>query len=196
MQTYPHQQFQFDLMRWPRVSNALRPNMLTRLHAIGHYQQPLKSWVRQLKFNHKLLYADALAQAFCATLAKRSDPLPDILIPAPLHINRYATRHFNQAAEIAQSIGLLTGQKVDSKCLHRKDPTTAQSRLKRAGRIDNVQSAFSACKLETDTQHVAIVDDALTTGATMQAMIDALVRVNSDVKVEAWVMAIALPSVD
>lgn len=171
----------------------MTPHMLARLHAIGHYQGHLKMWIRALKFQHQLLYAEALAKCFAASLSTRTDKLPTVILPAPLHIQGYVTRHFNQATEIAHAIARITGQSVKSEYLLRSKNTMSQKALGRINRIRNVSQAFVAAKLPAQTQHVAIVDDVLTTGATMQAMIDALKCANPTVEIEAWVMAIALP---
>lgn len=92
------------------------------------------------------------------------------LVPVPLHRRRLLWRHFNQAEEIARSLGHLTGLPV-RRVLSRLRRTDSQTRLSRAQRLKNLRGAFAVSKegekfTSGKPQGVVLVDDVFTTGAT------------------------------
>lgn len=193
---FNHSAFNYNLMRWPKIIEAMRPNKLTHLHAFSDYKPPVAYWLKQLKFQQKLLYAEVLADLFVSSIAPRQDSLPEALVPAPLHINRYMSRQYNQARILAQSIGNRLDMPILDGALFREYNTQAQTQLNRRQRISNVSSAFTAPILTPSVSHIAIVDDVITTGATMQAMINAISDSNPNLKIEAWSVAVALSSLN
>lgn len=193
---FNHAQLYYNLMRWPKIIEALRPNTLTRLHAFGEYEYPISYWLKQLKFEHKLIYSEVLADLFVSSILKRPDTLPEALIPAPLHPVRYLNRQFNQARVLAQSIGYRLNIPIIDGKLIRHTPTLAQSQLNREQRFDNVSKVFSAKKISPAVSRIAIVDDVITTGSTMQAMLDTVKLSNPNHEVEVWSIAVALSSLN
>ena len=103
----------------------------------------------------------------------------DVLVPVPLHWKRGWSRRYNQSGALARVIGRQTGVKLSSEALRRVRPTQQQIGLSRKERASNVQGAF---KVAADRQHriqgrrVVLVDDVLTSGATVDACARALLR--------------------
>ncbi|MBP6013763.1 MAG: ComF family protein [Alphaproteobacteria bacterium] len=101
----------------------------------------------------------------------------DVMMPVPLHWWRLAQRRYNQAAVLAQAIGRLTRLPVDTGTLTRPRATRSQGEMPSArSRLKNVAKAFAVAKGRLDGQKVVLVDDVLTTGATVTACAKALRR--------------------
>lgn len=103
----------------------------------------------------------------------------DLIVPVPLHYTRLVARGFNQSAWLAQAIGRAGGRPVSVDALKRTRRTPSQAGLSSRGRRRNVSGAFvvhaRALKRIQDAQ-VLLVDDVLTTGATLNACARALKR--------------------
>lgn len=99
-----------------------------------------------------------------------------LLLPVPLHKERKKQRGYNQAEEIAVGISETLGiEVVDENLVERTKATLTQARMKKEDRKANTQGVFrlnNAAKLENKT--IIIVDDVITTGATVEALIEAL----------------------
>ena len=104
----------------------------------------------------------------------------------PLAARRLRERGFNQALELARVVGRALALPVEFRAMGRSD-TPAQTGLTRAERLDNLRGAFT-CGRDLRERHVAIIDDVITTGATIEAFSQAL-RVAGAVRVDAWALA-------
>jgi len=138
------------------------------------YEFPVDAGIKALKFGRRLYYAPAFGELLIEALQSHSLQV-DALLPVPLHWRRQAFRGFNQAAEISTpvarhySIPVLSG-------VVRHRATPFQSGLPASERSTNLRSAF-VVKRKLNEQHVLIVDDVVTSGATThylaKAMLDA-----------------------
>lgn len=117
-------------------------------------------------------------------------PLPDMIVPVPLHAWRLRERGFNQAAVLARRVGLQSGVPVMD-MLERSRATEPQSALPAKARAANVRGAFS-CSGDLRRRRVALVDDVLTTGHTATECVRVLKRAGAE-QVDLWVAARALP---
>jgi ComF family protein len=119
----------------------------------------------------------------------------DALVPVPLHWRRQWTRRFNQSALLAEEIARSSGSKVAHRALKRIKATAQQVGLDKSARAQNVQGAFRVPpegKAEVTGRKLVLVDDVLTSGATIDACARALLRAGAasvDVLVFARVVA-------
>lgn len=151
------------------------------------YTFPLDQLVQALKFNEQLQLANALADK----LAQRITTRPDCIVPMPLHPARLRERAYNQSLELARRIA----QRLDipllpHACLRVRD-TPPQSALKWKERGQNMRKAF-ACAENFTGKHVAMVDDVMTSGASLNELALALRRAGAS-EISAWVVARTLP---
>jgi ComF family protein len=125
----------------------------------------------------------------------------DALVPVPLHWQRLWGRRFNQAAQLAKVIAIASRLPVLGGSLKRVRATTQQVGLSRSGRADNVQGAFAVTpegRAAIAGKRLVLVDDVLTSGATVDACARTLLRAgagNVDVLVFARVVAPARPPI-
>jgi ComF family protein len=156
------------------------------------YAFPLDRLVQSLKYGHALAVAVPLGDALAAAALRlpAGVPRPEALVPLPLSRTRQRERGFNQAAEIARVVARRTGMSL-CHALARPHDRPAQAGLQWRERRRNVRGAFAACA-PVQGRHLAIVDDVMTTGATMEAAATALLAAGA-ARVDAWVVARALP---
>ena len=132
----------------------------------------------------RMKYADRpeIAQRVALWMARSSaDLLPqtDMIAPVPLHWQRLWSRRFNQAGELARHLAVLSGRYFCPRLLLRVRATPSQIGLGRAARRRNVRGAFEvapAWRKEIKGKSVLIVDDVMTSGATMESCTKALRR--------------------
>ena len=152
-------------------------------HAPFIYQGAMRYLITHLKFNQHYKNARLLGQLFAESLIDRK--LPQCIIPVPLHKKRYRQRGFNQTLEIAKTIGRQLQIPVEPKLCIRHRNTLHQVGLTINKRQDNVKNAFSIIK-ENHYTHVAILDDVMTTGATLQE-IALILKSTGIINIELWV---------
>lgn len=152
------------------------------------YEEAIATWVQALKFHSGFregqVLGELLATAVEGTLGNRGRP--DCIVPMPLATRRLLRRGHNQAAFIARIISKRVHIPVRHRLLTRTRATLKQADLPRSARRANVVRAFAAS--DVTGLHIALVDDVLTTGATMQSATRVLLA-NGAAAVEWWVAA-------
>jgi ComF family protein len=108
------------------------------------------------------------------------------LIPVPLHDARLRERGYDQAQALAREVGRRLDISVDWHGCRRVRATAPQSGLDRVSRQRNVRGAFAVTK-PPGVDHVAVLDDVMTTGATVGALVTALKRVGV-ARVDVWTL--------
>lgn len=137
------------------------------------YAFPIDAAIKALKFRRKLFYAPAFAELLCAAAANLPGDV-DAVLPVPLHWRRRWLRGFNQAVEIGSPVAKQLGVPfVGSVC--RKRATPFQSGLSARERARNLRSAF-VVRDSLPYRHVLIIDDIITTGATVRQLARVLRR--------------------
>jgi ComF family protein len=157
----------------------------------------LRELVLGFKFGGRLgqgrLLAGFLAEAW-QRAAARPGPggmdagRPDCLVPVPLHPRRLAWRGFNQSLELARFLGREMGRPVCVRGLARVRYTTPQSQLPGSQRLTNLVGAFAADRELVADRHVLLIDDVMTTGATVDTAARAL-RLAGAARVDVAVVA-------
>jgi ComF family protein len=157
-----------------------------------NYLPPIDHLVLALKFGHQLGLAKAFAKELRNQISNMSqEALPDLICPIPLGAQRLVARGFNQSLEIAKPLGNDLGIPVRHNLLLRLRDTLQQSSLHPDARHKNVRNAFTVnpemCSL-IQGRHVAIVDDVITTGTTLNEAAKVLKRFGAS-KVSNFVFA-------
>ena len=103
----------------------------------------------------------------------------ETVIPVPLHPKKQRKRGYNQSEQIACGIAEVTGWRIDSKSVTRNIFTATQTRKTRMERWENVAEVFTVTQAEALTgRHVLLVDDVITTGATIEACAQQLLHID------------------
>lgn len=170
----------------PRYDHTLSP---------WYYQPPIDKYISQLKFNHQLHFAKLLGGLFAEFLENHLTPAthPQCLIPMPLHNQRLRRRGFNQALEIAKPIAARLKIPIQLDIGTRVKNTKPQTELGAAARRQNLRKAFRVNK--SKFTHVAIIDDVMTTGATVNTLSHSLKRTGVN-QIEVWCCARAQMQLD
>jgi len=140
------------------------PPLWRELYCVGDYQPPLSNYVHQLKFSQQLHQADLLAQL----LVERIDVKVDAITYVPLHWRRQFWRGFNQSEWLA----LALAKRLNIPCVsmfQRTRATRSQLGMDRSERQKNLRDAF-CLKAPLNDRSIAIVDDVVTTGSTVQQL--------------------------
>lgn len=116
----------------------------------------------------------------------------DLVVPVPLHIMKYLKRKYNQSEYIAEGIARELGVKVDRRALRRRRNNPSQTRQHAADRWLNVDDLFAVRNPERlENKHILLVDDVLTTGATLSSCLYALRRDVPTCRVSIATLAVA-----
>lgn len=183
---------------WPVPANEIcgsclkKPPAFTRTLAALRYTFPADALIHALKYQTQLAIAPVLADLFIARL-ETAESLPDVIVPMPLHPIRLRERGFNQAMEISRRIAKQTSIALLPDGCSRIKHTLPQTGLPWKERQKNIRRAFS-CKIDVSGKHVAIVDDVMTTGATLNELAQVLRR-RGATEISNWVIARTLPGI-
>jgi ComF family protein len=150
------------------------------------YAPPLDDLIHSLKYRGARRLGRTLALAALETLRERASCV-DALAPVPLHPRRLRSRGYNQATEIARILGRELALPVLLRGVRRNRDARPQAGLAAHERARNVAAAFVVDRRLAGL-HVAIVDDVITTGATVNALAEALLDAGAS-RCEAWAVA-------
>jgi ComF family protein len=146
-----------------------------RVVAVGKLEGPLRSAVHRAKYGRQWTVAEALADLIADANGTGVFDGIDALVPVPLHPRRHRERGFNQADVIARRLGRRVGIPVLDVVDRITDTTTQATIHARAGRMANLRHAFAVTRPAVIRgKHVMVIDDVLTTGATLVSIARAL----------------------
>lgn len=144
-----------------------------RLVRVSTYQPPLTQWIHQFKFQKRYYWDNTLARLLLLAVknAQREHDLnlPEVIMPVPLFWKRHWQRGYNQAQLLAQQLSYWLNIPVDNVSLQRIKHTKPQLNLTASDRLHNVRESFDYQPLKS-YQRIALVDDVVTTGATLNAI--------------------------
>ncbi len=155
------------------------------------YRFPVDQLVCRFKFGRSLASGQVLSGELIRAIQCRRGMLPGCIVPVPLHRLRHISRAFNQADLLARQVGKALELPVYGSILRRQRRTRAHSGLDALTRKKNIKGAF-ACSIpgdrRTSFEHVALVDDVMTTGATLAECARTLKKAGAGT-VSVWVTA-------
>jgi ComF family protein len=139
------------------------------------------------KFRARLNLTRLLGQCLAIALRERGAAMPELILPVPLHAQRLRDRGYNQAQEVARTLGRELSIPVDVRTCARTLTTRPQAGLERKERRRNVRGAFQLQR-RLDAAHVAILDDVVTTGCTVSELARVLRKAGVK-RVDVWAVA-------
>lgn len=149
------------------------------------YEYPVDRLLWEFKYHGRLAPARLFAEELAQAVRKAGRPFPECVVPVPLHWRRLWQRGFNQSLEIARLASKKLGVPVDWRLVRRRRATAAQAGLAAKARRRNVRGAFEITGRPLPAR-VAVVDDVLTTGATLGELARVL-RCAGVEEIQAWV---------
>lgn len=159
-----------------------------RSWAAFRYEPPIRQAIVELKFRSRLAPAHVVGGLMAEQLARRAQPLPEVLVPMPLHERRLQRRGYNQALELGRELARRLSLPLASRAARRVRATLEQTRLDGAARRRNVRGAFLVDPRAVRGRHVALLDDVITTGATVAELARAT-RAAGATRIEVWAAA-------
>ena len=166
------------------------PPPFNRVLAPFRYQQPINEMIGRFKYQGALYEGRVLGDYLAQYITQQTHPsCPiDLLLPIPLHRSRLRQRGFNQAAELALWLSRKLAIPWHSGLLHRRSKDPEQRSAKRRERQRNVRRAFSLSTKAALPKRIALIDDVVTTGATVRAAAQCLRQAGVDY-IEVWAVA-------
>ncbi len=168
-------------------------------HVAFRYAGPVARWIPAIKRARRRpalvveRAIDSLARSLAERVAREAAGQIDLVTSLPLHPERHRERGFNQADRIARAVAARLGRPFRTDLLDRVRPTRAQASLRGDARLDNVRGAFRARRPVPPDVRVALVDDVLTTGATLESAASALLEAGA-LEVRGVALAATLPA--
>jgi ComF family protein len=180
----------------PKVNLGLAKVDFPQVLSLADYQWPISKLLTGLKFSKHVPNAHALATLFVKHCLSSIPALPQLVIPMPLHKNRFLFRKFNQSIELAKQICRLSQLDMDTSIIRRNKFTPAQTDLSAAQRRKNLHNAFeideAAQQRLKSYNHIALFDDVITTGSTMNSAYCCLRKHCPSSKIDIWSICLTL----
>jgi ComF family protein len=150
-------------------------------------EAPVQQQIHALKYHAAFMHAHLLGRLFAESLAARAAPLPDVVLPVPLHPWRQWRRGYNQSVELARAVREVIDVRVEAGWTRRVRRTADQIGTDAVARRRNVAGAFRVDP-RVKNLRVAVLDDVMTTGATLGELARTCLRAGA-CEVEAWAIA-------
>ncbi len=154
------------------------------------YAAPLDGLITGMKFRQQLHVAHLLGSLLARYLQQNLRQYPECIVPVPLHPSRLRQRGYNQALELAHPLARSLKIRLEKNLVQRVRRTRPQTELKLASRAANLDQAFRL-KRPPNYQHIALVDDVITSGHTVNALADTFLKQGVE-KIEVWAIARAI----
>lgn len=157
--------------------------------AVFGYHFPVDKLIQTMKYQEQLALSGIFAEKLLARIDRAH--LPDYLIPMPLHPAKLKQRGFNQALLLAKPLAYALSIPLLSNTCHRLRDTPSQTDLPWDERSKNVKDAFG-CDMDLTGKHIALLDDVMTTGASLNELARAVQKCGATY-ISAWVVARTQP---
>ena len=151
------------------------------------YQDTIRALIAGAKFRGQLNLARLLGLCLADSAREAGVARPDLILPVPLHPRRLQSRGYNQALEMARALSKELGIPVDADTCVRLRAITPQEGLEKEARKRNVRGAFGVTA-PIRAQHVALLDDVVTTGSTAAEVTTTLLQAGAK-RVDLWAVA-------
>ena len=144
------------------------------------YTVPFDQWITRLKYGKAHGMARFLGHWLARKTQQAAIQQPDVLIPVPCSADKLKQRGYNQAALIARHAGRVLQRPVHTDWLLKTNEAGAQAELGREERLKNLLGAFRATRPVPSHIRIGLVDDVMTTGATLQSCVAALEKAGAN----------------
>jgi len=153
---------------------------------------PFQKLLHALKYKGNKEIGEVLGKYAASDLLDSPDfNAIDVIIPVPLHPQKFKTRGYNQSEWIAQGLSVVLEKPIDTTTLIRNRENTTQTKKSVYQRYENTEGIFEITDKNLLTgKHILLVDDVLTTGSTLEACIQALLVVDN-VRISVFTLAVA-----
>lgn len=175
-----------DKLFWGRVK-------LEKTFALYYFNfsTPIREILHHLKYEHKESLGIDMGKK-TGVILKKNGFFSDIdgLIPVPIHHKKEFVRGYNQSELLARGIGYEMGVSVIKNRVSKRKHTVSQTKKSNQERWENVSSVFKSQDLSA-FQHIALVDDVITTGSTIESLANELLKANEHLKISVISLAFA-----
>lgn len=161
---------------------ALQPPIWDYLHVLADFEFPFQALIHRMKYQKDYASALLLGQLLANTYPS-DESKPEVIIPTPLHWRRKWFRTFNQSEVLAQPIRQQLDIPIDTNLIRRVRATKVQAGLNKQQRLTNLKHAFEIASHRY--QHVALIDDVVTTGVTVGTLVE-LLKQSGCQRVDVW----------
>lgn len=158
-----------------------------RAFAPFRYQSPLNHLLGRFKYRGSLSHGRLLGDLLAEAVRVSGTPLPEVIIPAPMHATRLRERGLNQTAELARHLSGRLNIPWRHDVLLKQRHTETQQGLTRQERRRNIKGSF-ICTKPPPWRHIALLDDVITTGMTAEEMAQTLRRAGVE-EISLWAVA-------
>jgi len=159
-------------------------------YASYHYAEPISKFIHAFKYEHELRLTNTLCHELIDSIQLRNEPLPELLIPTPMHSQRLAKRGYNHSTVLAKHLS--TELQIPwADVISKKTETSQLVGLDRKQRAKAIKNSFvlnQKVENNLNNKHVAIIDDVMTTGTTASLIASLLVKAGCS-KIEVWCIA-------
>lgn len=145
---------------WPHIDTTW---------CLFQYHYPVNHLIHAMKFKQGIDVANYLGKILAKAYSLEQKPLPDCIIPIPLHTSRLIARGYNQSVELARPLSRQLGLPLKTASCKRVRATLPQTDLPAKKRKRNVRNAFAVTG-NIACDHVLLIDDVITTGSTVNEL--------------------------
>jgi len=165
----------------------VQPPAFNRTQVGFYFADELSDLVHALKYGNQIAHSRLLGELFAETIDKKD---VEAIVAVPLHLTRWRDRGFNQSQLIAETVSQMLNVPLISKGVNRVKQTPSQTGLTAKQRLANLKSAFEVDATAFEPfRSIALLDDVITTGATMNSLAQTIKQKTDIENIEAWAIA-------